>query len=270
MSPKALKDSSNADGAAAGGRQRNMHPRPGSHRPGSQPGRRGSRAHPPRSRSAPIRPSHVALWLVCGTASAVVSAKLALQAREATVSAPTPVAALATPSDRPARARSGPALPRSAPPSPTAAGTSTSPPATGAPAGVPALAAVDAPLAAAASVGAAGASGSTGAAAARAAQVLSDVAFVAESHGPQVRACYDRAFRHDPAAPSGRVELSFTLVDAGDFGRAVDVRPELNLLGNPTVASCLAELVGEWRFPRPAGGQPQPVRYPFLFSAASP
>jgi hypothetical protein len=96
------------------------------------------------------------------------------------------------------------------------------------------------------------------------------VAFVAESHGPQVRACYDRAFRHDPAAPSGRVELSFTLVDGGDFGRASDIRPGLNLLGNPTVASCLAELVAEWRFPRPAGGAPVTVRYPFLFSSAAP
>ena len=85
-----------------------------------------------------------------------------------------------------------------------------------------------------------------------------------------MRACYDRAFRHDPNPPSGRVELSFTLVDAGDVGRAVDIRPDLNLLGNAVVANCLIELVGEWRFPRPPGGQAQSVRYPFLFSAAVP
>lgn len=99
---------------------------------------------------------------------------------------------------------------------------------------------------------------------------LADVRFVAESHGPQIRACYDRVFRHDPAAPTGRIELSFSLVPLGDFGRAIDIRSELNLLGNAVVESCLIELLAEWSFPRPLapGAAPPRLRYPFLFTAA--
>jgi hypothetical protein len=101
-----------------------------------------------------------------------------------------------------------------------------------------------------------------------------DLDFVASAHSPQVRACYDRAFRHaGTQAPAGRVELSFTLTDSGDAGRAVDIVTELNLLGNPTVATCLEELVAEWRFPRPPPpppGGPRRLRYPFVFTAASP
>lgn len=98
-----------------------------------------------------------------------------------------------------------------------------------------------------------------------------DVHFVASTHSPQVRACYDRAFRHAGAqAPAGRVELSFTIVDSGDAGRAVDIVTELNLLGDDSVAACLKELLEEWYFPRPpprsADSPPQRVRYPFVFT----
>lgn len=101
---------------------------------------------------------------------------------------------------------------------------------------------------------------------------LADIRFVAEAHGPQVRACYDRVFRHDAAAPSGRIELSFTVVPAGEFGRATEIRSELNLLGSPLVESCLMELLAEWSLPRPLppppGVAPPRLRYPFVFTAA--
>ncbi len=101
-----------------------------------------------------------------------------------------------------------------------------------------------------------------------------DIDFVASAHSPQVRACYDRAFRNaGSAAPAGRVELSFTLTDTGDAGRAADIVTELNLLGNPAVATCLEELVAEWRFPRPPPappGGPARLRYPFVFTPAGP
>lgn len=101
---------------------------------------------------------------------------------------------------------------------------------------------------------------------------LADIRFVAEAHGPQVRACYDRVFRHDAAAPSGRIELSFTVVPAGEFGRATEIRSELNLLGSPLVESCLIELLAEWSLPRPLppplGAAPPRLRYPFIFTAA--
>lgn len=103
----------------------------------------------------------------------------------------------------------------------------------------------------------------------------SDIDFVASTHSPQVRACYDRAFRHSgEQAPAGRVELSFTVVDAGDAGRAVDIVTELNLLGDKSVSACLEERLAEWRFPRPPplppgyDKPPRRLRFPFVFTPA--
>lgn len=112
-----------------------------------------------------------------------------------------------------------------------------------------------------------------------AARQNNDIDFVASQHSPQVRACYDRAFRHaGDKAPTGRVELSFVLVDNGTFGQAKEIVTELNLLGEPLVAACLEELVAEWHFPRPPPAPPNPpgppgapaprLRYPFVFTAA--
>lgn len=106
---------------------------------------------------------------------------------------------------------------------------------------------------------------------------LDDIEFVASNHSPQVRACYDRAFRNAGAqAPAGRVELSFALVDTGEFGRAVEITTELNMLAEPSVSTCLEERIAEWRFPRPLpppggpGSPPRRLRYPFVFTPAPP
>lgn len=104
---------------------------------------------------------------------------------------------------------------------------------------------------------------------------LDDIEFVASNHSPQVRACYDRAFRHAGAqAPAGRVELSFALVDTGEFGRAIEITTELNMLAEPSVSTCLEERIAEWRFPRPLptapGAAPRRLRYPFVFTPAPP
>lgn len=106
---------------------------------------------------------------------------------------------------------------------------------------------------------------------------LDDIEFVASNHSPQVRACYDRAFRHAGAqAPAGRVELSFALVDTGEFGRAIEITTELNMLAEPSVSTCLEERIAEWHFPRPRplptapGAPPRRLRYPFVFTPAPP
>lgn len=229
-------------------------------------------AAPPRRRPfrRPIRRYHIGLWLLCGIASAALSAWLALRTSPPPSALPLAPVVPPTPNERPMLGRpSGPGrrLVRTLPspvdatlraelgqvPAPTLGPDTTSVGSASPQEGAGAVA--TAPLHRASTP---------------AGPALSDVAFVAESHGPQIRACYDRAFRHDPSAPSGRIELSFTLVDAGDFGRATDIRPELNLLGDERVATCLIERVQEWRFPRPVGGHPQSVRYPFLFAAAEP
>ena len=100
---------------------------------------------------------------------------------------------------------------------------------------------------------------------------ITDISFVAEAHGPQLGLLRPRLSSR-PAAPSGRIELSFELVASGEFGRAVHIRSELNLLGSTIVESCLIELLSEWSFPRPRplppGVAAPRLRYPFVFSAA--
>lgn len=268
MSPKAFRDSSKAGGAAVSPARRDSASSAATGRP--------ARRDPHRERTTPrrvvstqrgLRSLDIALFLLCAAASAAVSAWLVLRHRSPDT--------VTTPEAAPSPVHRGPtARPRAdATAGRPRLGAEAS--ATASPLAVPsplplATASASGPQAADISPAAPALASSQRRDSLRSAQVLSDVAFVAETHGPQVRACYERAFRHDASAPSGRVELSFTLVDAGDFGRAVDIRTELNLLGNAAVAGCLSELVSEWRFPRPAGGQPQPVRYPFLFSASDP
>ena len=276
MSPKAFRESSGPRGGAKGPRSADRRLAPATRPRRSVDGLSDPAMQRRGSSHAPLRLWHVAAWIVLSALCAVLTAALATRAGLG----------------RPSIAQSAPSTPsvpstgnRGRAPIATTPGRSgrAAVPSSSTESVVPALRPIDPTAAAGAAPTAsqatalAGAQGAAATAAGsvphpsepgtHAAQVLSNVGFVADSHGPQVRACYERAFRHDPNPPSGRIELSFSLVDAGDVGRAVEIRPELNLLGNAIVASCLIELVGEWRFPRPPGGQTQVVRYPFLFSA---
>lgn len=268
MSPKAFRDSSKAGGTAVNPARRDSASSAATGRPTRRDARR-ERTTPQRvySTQRRLRPLDIALFLLCAAASAAVSAWIGLRHRSPNVV--TTPEAVPSPVHRGSAARPRADVTAGRPRTGAMAG------ATASPVAVPSPLPLVTPSASSPQAADSGPAGPAPTSSQRRdslrnAQVFADVAFVAETHGPQVRACYERAFRHDAAAPSGRVELSFTLVDAGDFGRAVDIRTELNLLGNAVVASCLAEIVGEWRFPRPAGGQPQPVRYPFLFSASDP
>lgn len=210
----------------------------------------------------PITAGQVALFLILATAVAILTAQL-VGPRLAVVAIPAKSADVAVPrSGRVGRARSSATAARTGPAVAAAdlAGASARGDAAAPSVAAPATAARDERLATPAS-------GSP-----RPDTALSDVSFVAEAHGPQVRACYDRVFRHDPAAPTGRIELSFAVVAVGEFGRAVEIQSELNLLGSPIVEHCLIELVSEWAFPRPRpqpDGLPPPrLRYPFVFTAA--
>lgn len=98
-------------------------------------------------------------------------------------------------------------------------------------------------------------------------QDLANIEFVAATYTAQVRACYERAVRGiggDP--PRGRVELVFTLSDAG---MAQNVSVSDDTLALPVLSACLSQRVSEWRFPRPVGPL-RTFRFPFAFSGSRP
>ena len=89
------------------------------------------------------------------------------------------------------------------------------------------------------------------------------VRMIVETHMPQVRACYEHAFKIN--SPGGRVEIAFTIAGSG---RPSHVKIEANTTDSEVLARCLEERVKEWQFPRPLGGEVELI-YPFVFSAGS-
>jgi outer membrane biosynthesis protein TonB len=89
------------------------------------------------------------------------------------------------------------------------------------------------------------------------------VRLAVKQHLPQVKACYERAFKE--SSPGGTVEVAFA-IDAE--GRATRVRTESNSTDSDTLARCLESAVAGWRFPRPVGGEYELI-YPFVFSPGS-
>jgi hypothetical protein len=85
------------------------------------------------------------------------------------------------------------------------------------------------------------------------------VRFVVKQHMPQVRACYERAFKE--SSPGGRVEIAFAI---GPDGLAKRVRTDENTTGSDQLGKCLEQKVKEWTFPRPVGGDYELI-YPFVF-----
>ena len=77
-------------------------------------------------------------------------------------------------------------------------------------------------------------------------------------HRNDLRACYNRALRRDPAL-TGRIVLSF-LIERGAVAKTKIDAPD------PTFESCLDQTVRGWTFPSPEGAGRVVVHYPVVFS----
>jgi hypothetical protein len=89
------------------------------------------------------------------------------------------------------------------------------------------------------------------------------IRLVVRQHLPQVRACYNRAFKD--TSPGGTVEIGLAI---DHTGRAQNVRTETNTTDSPDLARCLETRVREWQFPRPVGDDYELI-YPFVFAPGS-
>jgi hypothetical protein len=86
---------------------------------------------------------------------------------------------------------------------------------------------------------------------------------------PEIRACFELGSEpepapHDPGPARARIKLRFAIDPSG---RAQAVVVEASDLADPAAAACLVEQLRRWQFPRPRGGRPLEVRYPFVYSS---
>lgn len=79
----------------------------------------------------------------------------------------------------------------------------------------------------------------------------------------QIRSCYERALLKNPAL-KGKVVIYFEI---GPSGQVVTSRPKSQTLDDPSVGTCVAQVVARQRFPTPPPGTIAVVEYPFLFES---
>ncbi len=85
---------------------------------------------------------------------------------------------------------------------------------------------------------------------------------IVRAHINEVRTCYDRGLQKDPTL-QGRVSVAFEINADGKVGSST---VQSNDLSDASVATCIAEAVERWKFPKPQGGGVVRVAYPFNLS----
>lgn len=78
----------------------------------------------------------------------------------------------------------------------------------------------------------------------------------------QVRHCYEQVLQRQPNL-SGTVKVRFQIALNG---RAQGVKVLSSSIRNANMQSCITSRVRRWKFPRPRGGQPVTVDFPFSFT----
>ncbi len=88
----------------------------------------------------------------------------------------------------------------------------------------------------------------------------SEVNAVVKQNIAQIRYCYNRGLRMNPAL-LGKIVSSFVI---GAEGKVTTSRIRSSTLGTPQVENCIRKKIASWKFPRPRGGGNVKVSYPFL------
>jgi TonB family protein len=91
-----------------------------------------------------------------------------------------------------------------------------------------------------------------------------DIARVVRGRLTALKECYERELKRNPQL-AGKVVVRFTIDEEGRVSQAVI---EENTLPDRSVATCVAQRVERFRFPKPDGGSVT-VSYPFIFAPSS-
>jgi outer membrane biosynthesis protein TonB/pSer/pThr/pTyr-binding forkhead associated (FHA) protein len=89
-----------------------------------------------------------------------------------------------------------------------------------------------------------------------------EIMAVIRSHLNEIRHCYEQLLQRSPNA-SGKISVNFTVGLSGAVSRVSVAEATLN---DAVTRGCVTGRIQRWRFPKPRGGQPVEVNYPFVFN----
>jgi pSer/pThr/pTyr-binding forkhead associated (FHA) protein/outer membrane biosynthesis protein TonB len=89
-----------------------------------------------------------------------------------------------------------------------------------------------------------------------------EIMAVIRAHLNEIRHCYEQLLQRSPSA-SGKIAVNFTV---GLSGSVASVGVSEATLNDSVMRGCVTGHIQRWDFPKPRGGQPVTVNYPFVFN----
>lgn len=89
-----------------------------------------------------------------------------------------------------------------------------------------------------------------------------EIMAVIRAHLNEIRHCYEQLLQRSPSA-SGKIAVSFVI---GLSGGVTRVGVQEATLNDSVMRGCVTGRIQRWTFPKPRGGQPVDVSYPFVFN----
>lgn len=89
-----------------------------------------------------------------------------------------------------------------------------------------------------------------------------EIMVVIRSHLNEIRHCYEQLLQRSPSA-SGKIAVEFVVALGGNVS---SVKVTEATLSDAGMRGCVTGRISRWDFPKPRGGQPVTVNYPFVFN----
>ena len=89
-----------------------------------------------------------------------------------------------------------------------------------------------------------------------------EIMAVIKAHLNEIRHCYEQLLQRSPSA-SGKISVNFVV---GLSGNVSTVNVAEATLSDSVMRGCVTGHIQRWDFPKPRGGQPVTVNYPFVFN----
>ncbi len=89
-----------------------------------------------------------------------------------------------------------------------------------------------------------------------------EIMAVIRAHLNEIRHCYEQLLQRSPSS-NGKISVSFVV---GLSGSVTSVSVAEATLNDSVMRGCVTGRIRQWDFPKPRGGQPVTVNYPFVFN----
>jgi outer membrane biosynthesis protein TonB len=91
-----------------------------------------------------------------------------------------------------------------------------------------------------------------------------EISAVIRANLNQIRHCYEQLLQRSPSA-QGKLTTGFVI---GTDGSVTSSEIKAGTLADSVMQGCVTSRIARWKFPKPRGGQPVTVTYPFVFTPA--